>query len=90
VVKIRFNNDSFFQGVGLVDRQDFPNRIVPQGKGAVSIKGEEFKPLFADKPPFAVLLDGISSGYQAIAGKSILPVIEAQNGLEIGQGDKGM
>jgi hypothetical protein len=37
-----------------------PQEVVP-------IKGEEFKPFLAEKPPFAVLLNGIGGGYQAVA-----------------------
>jgi hypothetical protein len=44
----------------------------------------------ADQPPLAVLLYGIGGGDEAIPAESILPVINAQNGLEIGQGDEGM
>jgi hypothetical protein len=53
--------------MSLINRQDFPNRVVPQGKEVVPIEREEFKPLLAKKPPFAVLLNGIGGGYQAIA-----------------------
>jgi hypothetical protein len=47
VIEVRFNDDCFFQGVGLIDRQNLPYRVVPQGKEVIPIEGEEFKPLLA-------------------------------------------
>jgi hypothetical protein len=45
----------------------------------------------ADKEaPVAVLLNGISRRDKAISGKTILPVIKAQNSLEVLKMDKGM
>jgi hypothetical protein len=37
-----------------------------------------------------VLLNGTGGGCQAVPGKPILPVIQAQKGLKIGQRDKGI
>jgi hypothetical protein len=45
---------------------------------------------FQKQPPLAVLLNGTGGGCQAVPGKPILPVIQAQKGLKIGQRDKGM
>jgi hypothetical protein len=45
---------------------------------------------FAKQTPFAVLLDGVSRRDKAIPGKTVIPVIKAQNGLEVGQRNKGV
>jgi hypothetical protein len=44
----------------------------------------------ADQPPLAVLLNAVSSRDKTVPGKTILPVIYAENGLVIGQRDKGV
>jgi hypothetical protein len=53
--------------VGLADCQNFPYRVIPQEKKVITIKGEEFKVFPAYKPSLAILLNGISRRYQAIA-----------------------
>jgi hypothetical protein len=68
--------------------QNLPYRIFPQGKDVLPCKGQVIGVFPPYKPPFAVLLDGVGGSDKAIAGKSILPVIDPQDGLEIGQGDK--
>jgi hypothetical protein len=45
---------------------------------------------FSEQSPLAVLLYGEGCRNKAVPGKSVLPVIDPQNSLEIGQGDKGM
>jgi hypothetical protein len=45
---------------------------------------------FQNQPPFAVLLYGVGCRYQAKHSGFILPIINAQQSLEIRKGNKGM
>jgi hypothetical protein len=44
----------------------------------------------ADQPPFAVVLNTISSGDKAVPGKTILPVVNAEDRLKVYQRNKRM
>jgi hypothetical protein len=52
-------------GSGGMDNQHPPNRIFPQGKDVFAGKGQVIGMFPPYKPPFAVLLYGIGSSYQA-------------------------
>jgi hypothetical protein len=90
VVKVGFQEYGCLERFHLIGRQDFPHRVFPEGEDIVPMKGKCFMVFFPQKPPSAVLLNRVRSGYKAVPGKSVLPVINPQDGLEIRQGDKAV
>jgi hypothetical protein len=54
-------------GLGRPYRQYLPHRIFPEGKNILSCKGQIISVFPPYKPPFTVLFNSISGGYQAIA-----------------------
>jgi hypothetical protein len=70
--------------------QNLPHGIFTEDKNMFPRKSQVIGVFLVDQPPFAILLNGIGGGDKTVPGKNILPVINSQNGLEIGQWDKGM
>jgi hypothetical protein len=77
-------------GLSRIYRQNLPYRVFPEVKNVLSCKGQVIGVFLADQPPLAVLLNAVSSRDKTVPGKTILPVVYAENSLKIGQTDERM